>query len=50
MTWHEAFPKVELHVHLEGAVPHEPLLALIRKYGGDPAVPDAAALARRFEY
>jgi len=50
MTWHDRVPKVELHVHLEGAIPHEALFALIQKYGGDPSVPDVPALARRFEY
>lgn len=50
MTWYERVPKVELHVHLEGAIPHEALLALIQKYGGDPTVPDVPALAKRFEY
>ena len=50
MTWYEKVPKVELHVHLEGAIPHEALFALIQKYGGDSSVPDVAALARRFEY
>lgn len=50
MTWHEKVPKVELHVHLEGAIPHEALFELIQKYGGDLSVPDPASLARRFEY
>ncbi len=50
MTWYDRVPKVELHVHLEGAIPHEALFALIRKYGGDPSAPDVPALARRFEY
>jgi adenosine deaminase len=50
MTWHESVPKVELHVHLEGAIPLEALFALMEKYGGDPAVPDLPTLARRFEY
>lgn len=49
-TWHDAIPKVELHVHLEGAIPHDALFELIRKYGGDPQVPDVAALERRFAY
>ncbi len=49
-TWHENLPKVELHVHLEGAIPHEALFTLITKYGGDPGIPDPQALARRFEY
>jgi adenosine deaminase len=50
MSWHDDIPKVELHVHLEGAIPHEALFALIEKYGGDPSVPNVASLARRFEY
>ena len=50
MTWFEEVPKVELHVHLEGAIPHEALFELIRKHGGDSSVPDAAALAKRFQY
>jgi adenosine deaminase len=50
MTWYDRVPKVELHVHLEGAIPHEALFALIQKYGGDPSVPDVPALAKRFEY
>jgi adenosine deaminase len=50
MTWYDRVPRVELHVHLEGAIPHEALFALIQKYGGDPSIPDVPALAKRFEY
>jgi hypothetical protein len=50
MTWYEELPKIELHVHLEGAIPHTALFNLIQKYGGDPSVPDVAALAKRFKY
>ncbi len=50
MTWHSELPKVELHVHLEGAIPHGALFDLIQKYGGDPSIPNVAALADRFEY
>jgi adenosine deaminase len=50
MTWYRRLPKVELHVHLEGAIPHDALFDLIQKYGGDPSTPDVAALAKRFEY
>ena len=50
MTWYEDIPKVELHVHLEGAIPHKALFNLIQKYGGDPSVSNMAALAKRFEY
>lgn len=49
MTDWARVPKVELHLHLEGAIPHETLWELVRKYG-DPSVPDLAALRRRFEY
>jgi adenosine deaminase len=50
VTWHDDIPKVELHVHMEGAIPHEALFALIQKYGGDPTVPDLSALEQRFQY
>jgi len=50
VTWYSKLPKVELHVHLEGAIPHGALFDLIQKYGGDPSLPDVTALARRFEY
>jgi len=49
-TWHDRVPKVELHLHLEGAIPLDALWTLVQKYGGDPAVPDAAALQSRFVY
>jgi len=49
-NWYERLPKVELHLHLEGAIPYPALWELATKYGGDPAVPDLAALQRRFEY
>lgn len=48
--WFERVPKVELHLHLEGAIPYDALWELIRKYGGDPAAPNLAALQRKFEY
>jgi adenosine deaminase len=50
MSWFENVPKVELHVHLEGAIPHAALWELIQKYGGDPSVPDLESLKQRFEY
>ncbi len=49
-SWFERVPKVELHLHLEGAIPHHALWELVLKYGGDPSVPDLQALAQRFEY
>jgi|GEM_PF-1982937 len=49
-AWCERVPKVELHLHLEGAIPHEALWTLIQKYGGDPSVPTLEALTARFQY
>lgn len=49
-TWFERVPKVELHLHLEGAIPHDALWSLLQKYGGDPSVPDLKSLQRKFEY
>ncbi len=48
--WFDTMPKLELHLHLEGAIPHEALWQLIQKYGGDPDVPDEAALESKFRY
>lgn len=32
MSWFERVPKVELHLHLEGAIPHDALWELVQKY------------------
>jgi len=50
LDWLERLPKVELHLHIEGAIPHGALWQLICKYGGDATVPDLAALPGRFVY
>jgi adenosine deaminase len=46
----EKMPKVELHLHLEGAIPLEALLELVRKYGGDPSAGSLEALRKKFRY
>jgi adenosine deaminase len=48
--WFDHIPKVELHLHLEGAIPYATLWELVQKYGGDPAVPDIESLKRMFAY
>ena len=50
MQWFEQVPKIELHLHLEGAIPLTALWELLQKHGGDPAVPDMHALEERFAY
>lgn len=50
MPWYQDLPKIELHVHLEGAIPHKALFDLIQKYGGDPSIPSIEALEKRFKY
>ncbi|MEE8437110.1 MAG: adenosine deaminase [Candidatus Neomarinimicrobiota bacterium] len=50
MTWYDQLPKVELHLHLEGAIPHEALWELIKKYGGDALVPDYKSLTEKFQF
>lgn len=50
LDWFAQVPKVELHLHLEGAIPYSTLWELVQKYGGDPSLPDLEALKSRFEY
>ncbi len=50
LAWANNIPKVELHVHMEGAIPLETLWKLVLKYGGDPDVPDIHALKQKFTY
>ncbi len=43
-------PKVEIHLHLEGAIPLDALWELIQKYRGDAGVRNRTALEERFQY
>lgn len=46
----EAAPKVELHLHLEGAIPLVTLWEIVQSYGGDSEVGSLAELEARFAY
>lgn len=48
--WFYKIPKIELHLHLEGAIPIGTLWKLVQKYGGDPSIPDRGALEAKFRY
>jgi len=50
MNFYQQIPKIELHLHLEGAIPLPALWQLIQKYGGDPAVSSYSDLENRFVY
>ena len=49
-NWFERVPKVELHLHLEGAIPHKALWELIRKYGAVPSINSLRELEDIFQY
>ena len=44
----ENMPKIELHLHLEGAFNFNFLYHLIEKYGGDPSVNSIQDLQKKF--
>lgn len=48
--WFKNLPKVELHLHLEGAIPLPTLWELVRKYAGETAVPTLQALENKFQF
>jgi len=49
-AWLATIPKVEIHLHLEGAIPLDALWECVRKYGGDREVSSIEALEDRFQY
>jgi len=49
-TWFNKVPKVELHLHLEGALPHDALWNLVQKYGGESSLPNLQAFIEKFNY
>jgi adenosine deaminase len=49
MDWFDRLPKVELHLHLEGAIPLDALWSLVQKYG-DPDLSGPSDLEKRFTY
>lgn len=50
MSFYDSMPKVELHLHLEGAIPPDALWKLIEQAGGDPLVRSRQALDKQFTY
>ena len=48
MNWFQRVPKVELHLHLEGAIPYPALWDLVQKYGGAPDLPNLGMLKQKF--
>ncbi|NIA18497.1 MAG: adenosine deaminase, partial [Simkaniaceae bacterium] len=50
MNWVHHIPKIELHVHLEGAIPIHALWTLMEKYGGDPKIKSIEELHAKFVY
>ena len=50
MNWFERVPKIELHLHLEGAIPYPALWDLVQKYGGASDLPDLEALKKKFVF
>ena len=43
-------PKIELHLHVEGAFTLQSLMSLIEKYGGDPSINSSEDLEKKFVF
>ncbi len=48
--WFDRIPKVELHCHLEGAIPRDFLWQLIQRHGGDPTLRKRSDLDAHFRF
>jgi adenosine deaminase len=48
--WLFRLPKVELHLHLERAIPHDTLWELLRKYGGVASIASRDDVTARFVF
>jgi len=48
--WIETLPKIELHLHLEGAIPIATFHELVKKYNPSRKVPSVEEIERRFAY
>lgn len=49
-SWYQRLPKVELHLHMEGAIPLPALWTLVQKYGGEPGLDSLEDVQKRFVY
>lgn len=49
-AWLESVPKVELHLHLEGAIPAATMWDLMERHGGDPAILTPQDLASFYRF
>ena len=43
-------PKIELHLHLEGAIPYKALFELVQKYGGDGEIKSPEDIVKKFVF
>jgi len=50
VNWLNTIPKAELHLHLEGAIPHSALWTLVQNYGGDTDLTNFEQLLSKFRY